>query len=64
MRLRRFFNPEPRKNLGKESGSLNFLSGFRLKTLFLSESLGISPKIKLIKVLRYFGYENCREMGT
>jgi len=40
MRLRRFFNPEPRENLGSGSGSLKFLlDGFRLKTSFFSESL-------------------------
>jgi hypothetical protein len=33
IRLRRFFNPEPRENLGPGSGSLKFLlGGFRLKT--------------------------------
>jgi hypothetical protein len=40
MRLRRFFNPEPRENLGSGSGSLKFLlGGFRLITSFFSESL-------------------------
>jgi len=40
MRLSRFFNPEPRENLGSGSGSLIFLlGGFRLKTSFFGESL-------------------------
>jgi hypothetical protein len=43
MRLRRFFNPEPRMNLVSGSESLIFLlGGFRLKTSFFSESLTLA----------------------
>jgi len=45
MRLRRFFNPEPRFSLGLGSVSLIYLlGGFRIKTLFFSESLSIKHK--------------------
>jgi hypothetical protein len=43
--VRRFFNPEPRENLGSGSGYLKFLlGGFRLKTSFFSESLRLETR--------------------